>query len=121
MMTMNASPYASNPMMQMQDIVKTLHDCAAVCERTTNLVLAKPDVHSRMTQLQLMRDCADMCVMFETYMTRQSPFSKHTAELCAYICECCGHECMKFQDHESQMCAQTCFKCARECRAFAMK
>ena len=78
------------------------------------------DLHLRHRQLQLLRDCADVCTLTAKYLARHSSFSKSIAGLCAIICEACGNECARFTDQESQKCAQICLHCAMECRAFAM-
>lgn len=101
-------------------LVKTIHDCEAICEHMTTLLKRKPDVQMRMKQLQLLRDCADICGLTAKYVARNSPFAKTTASLCARICEACGSECARFPDMESQHCARVCMNCAKECRAYAM-
>ena len=101
-------------------LVKIIQDCEAICEHMTTLLKRKPDVHIRMRQLQLLRDCADICSLTAKYVARSSTFSKITVSLCARICEACGNECAKFPDMESQHCAHVCMNCARECQAYAM-
>lgn len=106
--------------MMFPSVLKTLQYCAAVCEQMTNLLLCKKDVHCRTTQLQLLRDCADICETTMKFIARNSPYSRALAQFCAQVCEVCGNECLKFPDPESQMCARVCLQCAEECRAFAM-
>ncbi|WP_053956435.1 four-helix bundle copper-binding protein [Inediibacterium massiliense] len=101
-------------------LLMTVQNCEANYEHMTTFLKCKKDVQSRVIQLQLLRDCADICTLMAKYLARNSVFSKCLANLCAYICEVCGTECSKFPDPESQHCAQICFHCARECRAFAM-
>jgi hypothetical protein len=33
--------------------------------------------------------------------------------MCAYVCEACGNECLRFSDQESQMCGHMCLKHGR--------
>jgi hypothetical protein len=103
----------------MTHLLQTLHHCEATCEHMTTFLLSRPDVHARVRQLQLLRDCADICSLTAKYIARHSAFSKTIAALCASICEVCGNECLRFPDPESQKCGQICINCARECQAFA--
>ena len=101
-------------------LLKTLQECAAICENMTTMVLKKPDLNLRVNQLRLLQDCADICDLTEDYVARQSHFSRAIADDCANICDVCGTECARFPDMESQSCAQICFQCADECRKFTM-
>lgn len=101
-------------------LTNTVQDCETVCEDMTTYVRKRPDVEQRRRQLQLLRDCADICGLTAKYLARKSPFSNSIACLCAYICEICGNECLRHPDPESQNCARVCLNCAEECRRFAM-
>ncbi|MDK2934371.1 MAG: hypothetical protein PWP27_2181 [Clostridiales bacterium] len=103
-----------------KQLVETIQECEAICEHMTTLLKRRPDMQARIRQLQLLRDCADICGLTAKYVARNSAFAKPMADFCANICEVCGRECARFPDSESQHCAQICFNCARECRAFAM-
>jgi hypothetical protein len=98
-------------------VLNTVQDCVEMCERMSTSLLRAEDVDSRVYQLKLLRDCADICTAACQFMARNSHFSNAIAQLCAFICETCGNECLKFQDQESQFCGYTCLHCAKECRA----
>ncbi len=100
-------------------LVKTIQNCEAACEHTMHHVMMTPDFEMRKKQMALLHDCADICMLTARYIARQSPFSKHMANLCAFVCDNCGRECAKFRDMESQHCARVCMHCAKECREFA--
>lgn len=100
-------------------LVKTIQECSATCEHMTKMMLYMPDVKNRVEQINLLRDCADICDTTEDYVARNSYFSKSIAAQCADICVTCGTECSKFPDQASQMCAQICFNCAEECKEFS--
>ena len=107
--------------MQPTNITNTVQDCEVMCEHMiTHLLMHSQDLHLRHRQLQLLRDCADICTLTAKYLARHSPYSKALAGLCASICEACGNECARFTDKKSQKCAHVCLHCAMECRAFAM-
>ncbi|MFZ5968416.1 MAG: four-helix bundle copper-binding protein [Bacillota bacterium] len=101
-------------------LVAIIQNCEAVCEHMTTFLMRSHNPHMRMMQLQLLRDCADVCGLTAKCIARMSPLAKCIANLCAYVCDMCGNECMKFPDPESQSCARICHHCARECRMFAM-
>jgi len=102
------------------DLLMTIQHCEAVCEHMTTLVRSFPDLHRRIAQMQLLRDCADICSLTAKFVARESGFARHAAHLCALICEACANECLRFPDQHSQHCAQVCLHCAQQCRAFAM-
>lgn len=104
----------------MTPIIHSLHHCETTCEHMTTFLKMRPDAQTRARQLQLLRDCADICSLTAKYIARHSTFAKSSATLCATICEVCGNECLRFPDTESQNCGQICLACARECRAFSL-
>jgi hypothetical protein len=101
------------------NLIRTLQECAIVCQQTSVSFMGRPDVATRANQMSFMRDCAEICNLCVKYLSWHSPFSKSLCELCAYVCEYCAKECLRFSDQESQYCAQMCLNCARECRAMA--
>jgi hypothetical protein len=100
--------------------LQILEKCTAICERVGGNLLSSQDIYMRGNQLKLMKDCADICNTCAMYMARNSPYTQSLANYCAYVCEACANECLRFSDHDSQLCGQTCLECARACRTFAM-
>lgn len=107
-------------MMHHEHLIETIQSCEAICEHMTTHLKHRHDVHARLVQLQLLRDCADICGLTAKFIARNSVFAKCIANICAYICEMCGRECLRFPDVESQNCARICLHCAQQCRTFAM-
>ncbi|MFT0604282.1 four-helix bundle copper-binding protein [Bacillus cereus] len=105
--------------MELPSILQTLQNCEATCEQMITHLLSMQD-SNRLKQIELLRDCTDICGLTAKYVSRKSPVAKHCAKMCAMICQTCGNECSKFSDQESQMCAQHCLNCAKECQMFAM-
>lgn len=68
-------------------------------------------------------DCADICQLDASLMSRDSPWHFDTCELCADICDQCAGMCEgSMQDVEFellQQCADTCRRCADACREMA--
>lgn len=112
-------PMAQKPMYKHEQLVNTIQDCEAVCEHMTTHIKHHCGVETRVKQLVLLRDCADICGLTAKFVARNSIFARDCARLCACICEACGKECARFPDAESQHCARVCFHCARACMAFA--
>ncbi len=100
-------------------LLKTIQGCEDTCEMMTTYVKNRSDIKSRIRQLSLLGDCADICGLTAKCIARKSEFSKDIADLCAHICETCGMECSRFSDPESQNCAKICLHCAKECREYA--
>lgn len=101
-------------------IIKILQDCAVMCERTAAHLMRIPDAYIRQHQINNLIDCAAVCEMCTKMISRHSIFTKSFSEYCAFVCEYCGNECLRYPDHESQMCGKMCLECARACRSFAM-
>jgi len=57
-------------------IVRVIQDCEAVCDHMVTHAGRMPDVQSRAAQLQLLRDCADVCALAARYIASDSPFSR---------------------------------------------
>lgn len=106
--------------MMSPQLVTTLQNCENTCEYMVTHLLHQKDAYARSTQIQFLRDCADICSLTAKFVARKSYFAKSMANLCAYICEVCGNECLKYCDEASQKCAHICLQCAHECKAFAM-
>lgn len=99
--------------------VNTLQQCALMCERMLTVASLQPDAAARINQMRLLRDCIDVCALCAQFIARNSPFAKSACQLCAYVCETCGTECLKFPDAESQQCGQMCLQCADACKTMA--
>ncbi|AGL01148.1 four-helix bundle copper-binding protein [Desulfoscipio gibsoniae] len=117
-MAENPTIYSYYPIDTHERVLSMVQYCEAVCENTFTAVLGMCD-QSRATQLQLLRDCADICTLTAKYIARCSMYARPLAAQCAQICETCGHHCLKMPDSQSQFCGRVCLDCARECRAFA--
>lgn len=105
--------------MNNERILNALQKCEETCEHMVTHILRHTDMQGRSKQVELLRDCADMCTFTGKYIARHSDFSKYTANLCAYVCSVCGNECLRFRDEMSQRCGRICHDCVRECKEFA--
>jgi hypothetical protein len=100
-------------------LLTTIQHCEATCEHMITHLVQQRHHDSRDMQIQLLRDCADICTLMAKCLARESINSKVIAETCAYICQLCGTECSKFPDMMSQTCAHTCLNCAKECKSYS--
>ena len=106
-----------------QDVQRCIEDClacATVCEQTIAHCLQQGGKHAAPDHIKLMIDCADMCRMSATLMTRGSDFHAKHCALCAEVCHACEESCEEFPD-DAQMkaCADACRTCAGSCRRMA--
>jgi hypothetical protein len=108
------SPYAHR-----HRLLKTLHECAVMCERTIYRLQKHPEASKRSRQLQYLRECADSCNYSIKTVSQKSHFRKQVVDLCGLVCETCGTECLRYTDQTSRICGQMCMQCARECHAYA--
>lgn len=120
-----ASPYSNQPanvggkMMADSSLLHTVQHCEATCEHMITHLISCQHNDMRDLQIQLLRDCADICTLMAKFLARNSCNAMALAHICAHICELCGNECARFPDAMSQHCAQVCLHCAQACRAFA--
>lgn len=93
-------------------------NCYRSCIETISYCVEKGGKHTESNHLQILRDCADICILNTSFMIRGSTFHTKTAELCADICEKCATSCETVDPTDTQMktCAEMCRKCASSCR-----
>ncbi|MDC3417693.1 four-helix bundle copper-binding protein [Aquibacillus salsiterrae] len=101
-------------------LLMSVQHCEATCEQMISMLVTNSQgFEAREQQIQLLRDCSDICTLMAKYLARGTNLSLALANTCAYICEICGTTCSQFPDYHSQHCAQTCLNFANECKALA--
>lgn len=70
----------------MTPLLQTLHHCQITCEHMTILLSRGQDVHLRGSQLELLRDCADICAYTQKFVARHSSFAKAAARRSCIPC-----------------------------------
>ncbi len=104
-----------------QSGIEACFDCAESCEACATACLREADVKRLSRCIQLLRDCADICVLSGQYMSRDSEYAKNMCRVCADVCDACGAECEKHKSMEHcRICAESCRTCADECRKMMM-
>lgn len=115
------SPGALNPEGAMaHEQFKTCIDecarCAQECELCATACLSEPDVKALAECIRLNRDCAAVCWLAASFLSRRSEFDTDVCRLCAAVCDACAAECAKHEHDHCRRCADACRLCAEECR-----
>jgi len=100
----------------LQACIDACFGCAVACETCATACLEEADVQMMVGCIRLDRDCADICRLTGTLMSRGSEYGVQMAEVCASICDACAEECSQHQHEHCQRCAEACRRCADECR-----
>ena len=76
--------------------------------------------HVEATHIRTLLDCAEICQTSANFMLRGSDEHKRTCAACAAVCQRCAEECARVTDDPvMQDCAETCRRCADSCEAMA--
>lgn len=97
--------------------IAACNDCADACDRCAAACLQEDDVRMMARCIALDMDCAQICRLAASYMSRGSEMAHRLCTVCAEICDACGNECARHTGMEHcQRCAAACHRCAEECR-----
>lgn len=103
---------------QYKALIEHLNRCAIECSHCTIACLEEKDVKSMERCIKLNIDCAEVCRVTASLLTRGSELSEKMLEVCAEICNTCAEECGKHSQMEHcKRCADECRQCAEECSA----
>jgi len=104
---------------QMEACLEACMACLRACNECFDACLREEHTGRMAECIRLDRECAEICSLAISAMTRNSPFTKEICKLCARICEACGNECSKHDHDHCRTCAEACFACAKACAAMA--
>lgn len=104
---------------KLKEIAQKAFECQQVCNECFDACLEEEHVGMMVDCIRTDRECADVCALVSTYVTRESVITKELIQLCATICQACGEECHKHDHDHCQKCAKVCFECAELCRSYA--
>ena len=96
--------------------ITACNECAEACDYCEAACLKEREVAKLARCIQLDIDCAELCRLAVSYMSRESEHAETVCELCATLCEACARECSQHAMKHCQDCAQACRRCAEECR-----
>lgn len=102
-----------------KQLITLLSECASACHHCSVACLDEPDVQKLTTCIKLDMDCAQICEVSVSYISRASEQVKHLLKECSEICRLCAEECEK-HDHmdHCKKCAEACHKCAEACKKY---
>lgn len=102
-----------------QACIDACNRCAQACFHCAAACLQEPDVQQMTECIRLDLDCAEVCRLASSVMSRGSDCAPQVCALCAEICIRCGDECARHPMDHCQECARVCRECARICRTMA--
>ncbi len=103
-----------------QGLIDVLNNCATECSHCAMGCLDEEDVKMLIVCVKLNIDCAEVCRLAASLLSRGSAHGVHLLHECAELCEKCADECEKHQHMEHcKKCADVCRHCAEECSAMA--
>jgi hypothetical protein len=101
---------------QNKSLIRTLSECAAVCNHCASACLEEPDIKMLKDCIKLDIDCAEVCLLTMKLLARNSQHAEHLLKECTEICNACAEECEKHGHMEHcRECAETCRACAEAC------
>lgn len=62
-------------------------------------------------------DCAAICALCVTLISRGSPHWRQAVEMCLAACRACAAECASHDDAMCNACAEVCSRCVAACEA----
>jgi len=103
----------------MQACAEACSDCQRACDMcaTHCIRLLKDGQEAHIKSAMTCQDCADICAVAASIVSRSGPFSVTICEACADACAACAKQCEAFPDDEHMKeCAEQCRKCEKACR-----
>lgn len=97
-------------------LMHALTDCISACNHCFDECLKEEDVGHMAACIRSDRECAEICTVVLSFLTRESSLKTDLLNLCAIACQACGEECEKHDHDHCQACAKACFACAEACR-----
>lgn len=101
-------------------LIDALNNCATECNHCAMACLEEFDVSMLTKCIRANIDCADICRLTASLLSRGSEHGNHLLKECAEVCESCAEECEKNSHMEHcKKCAEVCRHCAEECSEMA--
>jgi hypothetical protein len=103
----------------MRKCIEACQSCHEICLETVEHCLTQGGKHAAPDHIRTLMDCAQICETSADFMIRGSDLHSHTCHACAAICEQCAVSCEQLPGPEMKACAEECRRCADECRAMS--
>jgi hypothetical protein len=94
--------------------ISACQSCVTICNTCSDEMIGMEshDNQELMARcIRLCRECADICSLSVSWMSRSSLLSKHICRVCAEVCNACAEACEQHAPHH-----KLCGPCAEECR-----
>jgi hypothetical protein len=105
---------------EIQRCIDDCLNCYEVSVRTIEHWFGLRGKHVDANQIRTLSDCAAICQTAARFMLRGSQFHVRVCSLCAEVCWECERECRQARDDElTQRCADACRRCAESCERIA--
>lgn len=102
-------------------VIEAAADCAQACTTCADADLSEPDLADMVMCIRLCRDCADICGVTATLLSRPASWDRQVVrpmlETCVAICRSCGDECQRHAPRHAhcRVCAEACRRCDQAC------
>lgn len=114
----HSEDHTSSP--AMSQCIDDCHACANSCNATMIHCLNLGSGHSAPRHIALLLDCAALCEVAATSMSRSSVVHADICRACAAVCRACEFQCRRIGLGEvMQRCADACRRCAESCERIA--
>lgn len=100
---------------QNQSCIEACKTCAEMCDSCVAASRYDPNPQMMSRCNALCMDCAAMCRLAASYLSRDSEFIDLICQDCAEVCSTCAEECLKHPMSHCRDCAIACNECAEEC------
>ena len=106
---------------EMRVCIENCLECYAICEETKAHCLAMGGKHAELAHIRTLADCARLCETSANMMLRGSEFHGRVCEICAEACDRCAASCEQIGGNDEIMlqCVQVCRRCAASCKEMA--
>ena len=105
---------------EMQQCIDECLGCYSTCVQTVQHCLELGGKHVESSHVRTINDCAAICQTSAGFMLRGSEHHSRVCAVCAEVCRACERECRRMGDDQiMQQCADACRRCAESCDRMA--
>ncbi|HEU0002773.1 MAG TPA: four-helix bundle copper-binding protein [Ktedonobacteraceae bacterium] len=102
----------SRGQVEMQQCIQDCLNCNAVCTQTAQKCQQAGGDHARPEHIQMLHDCAEMCLTAAHFMQHNSPLVGYVCQAAAQVTNHCSNECEQMGDTD---CANACRNASWSC------
>lgn len=107
-----------------EDAISACQTCANICNACSDDMIGMESHDNRELMarcIRLCRECADICSLSASWMSRSSLLSGQICQWCAEVCNTCAEACEQHAPHHElcRLCSAVCRKCVAVCQEVA--